>query len=135
MIKPLNYYYMEQKNNLNEENKKRAAFKRFSQMSAAGLAVISLSAFTDVSAQPLSAKVENDTVKEPNLSSVNISTSDSLSHDEIRWLDANYYDNYSNNYCNYSNYSNYSNNNNNYTNNYSNNYTNNYSNNYSDIID
>jgi len=34
-----------------EENKKRAAYKRFSQMGTAGLAVMSLSAFTNLSAK------------------------------------------------------------------------------------
>jgi hypothetical protein len=50
---------MNQTINSPEENKKRAAFKRFSKMSAAGLAVLSLSAFTDVSEKQIMANVEN----------------------------------------------------------------------------
>jgi len=45
--------------NLPEENPKRAAFKRFSQMGVAGLAVISLSAFSNVSAKELPDTVCN----------------------------------------------------------------------------
>ena len=52
---------------MNEKNKsleeKRAAFKQFSKMGAAGLAVISISAFTDISAQQLPAKIDPDSVK------------------------------------------------------------------------
>ena len=114
---------MEKSTNLPEENKKRAAFKRFSQMSAAGVAVISLSAFADLSAQQLPAKVENDSIKvRPPL--LKIMVSDSLENDSIRWNDANYY-------ASYYNYSNYCNYNNNYSNQYSNNYTN-YNNSYGD---
>jgi len=54
-----------------DENKKRAAYKRFSQMSAAGLAVISMSAFADVSANPLPANTENCAVKERNVTLLN----------------------------------------------------------------
>ncbi|MCL2168318.1 MAG: hypothetical protein FWH59_04245 [Lentimicrobiaceae bacterium] len=53
--------------NLPQENKKRAAFKRFSQMSAAGVAVISLSAFANATATQLPAYVEPCSVKEQSL--------------------------------------------------------------------
>jgi len=53
------------------ENPKHAAFKRFSQMSAAGLAVLSLSAFTHVAAKQLPACVENCAVKAQNTTLVN----------------------------------------------------------------
>jgi len=42
-----------------DENKKRAAFKRFSQMGVAGLAVISMSAFADLSAKQLPNNAHN----------------------------------------------------------------------------
>jgi hypothetical protein len=49
---------------LNEGNKKREAFKRFSQMGVAGLAVCSMSAFTDVAAQEQPDTTKNNTIKE-----------------------------------------------------------------------
>jgi len=121
-----------------EENKKRAAFKRFSQIGATGLAVMSLSAFTHLSAQQLPDFVENDTLKEKELPPT-IQLTDTIEDDfVIRWLDKSYinhhYIDYTeavSDYCDYTNYSNYSNQNNNYTNNYSNNHNGNYTNNYS----
>jgi len=105
-----------------KENKKRAAFKRFSQMSATGLAVLSLSAFAEVTAKTLPENAENGAVKEENSTLVNRIAETSftienelfvrsesnmeLSHN----LYSNYVNNYSNNYSNsgYSNnYSNY----------------------------
>jgi hypothetical protein len=128
---------MKNKISLSEENKKRAAFKRFSHLGAAGLAVISLSAFTHLSAQQLPTFIVNDSIKElPQV----ITPTDSLDENNIfregghgyTYTDMyNYSDVYSNSYCDYVNYSNYSNQNNNYTNNYSNTYGNSYSNNYS----
>jgi hypothetical protein len=107
---------MEQKNNFLDENKKRAAFKRFSQMSAAGLAVLSLSAFTDVSAKQLPANVDNYVVKKQNSTLLDLGSDESITS-EVPWVfdyGGNYY-NYSNNYSNYSNQS-YSNNYSNYCN-------------------
>ena len=118
---------MNSKINFPEENKKRAAFKRFSQMSAAGLAVISMSAFTDVAAKQLPANVENGATKEQHSALANMLTDNTFAIEEVPWVadhgehnDYGHYD-YSN-YCNY---------NNNYNNQYSNNYAN-YSNNYGD---
>jgi len=120
-----------------EENKKREAFKRFSKMSAAGLAVISLSAFTNLPAQ----EVPTDTLpfqkKNPPFE---ILRGDGLSDEDTiqpRYMADNY--NYPEMYINYANYCNYTNsysNNygNGYTNNYSNAYSNNYSNNYSNAV-
>ena len=107
---------MEQKNNFLDENKKRAAFKRFSQMSAAGLAVLSLSAFTDVSAKQLPANVKTCVVKEQN-SALTEFISDKSITTEVSWFSdyGGNYSNYTNNYSNYSdqpysnNYSNYCN--------------------------
>ena len=65
---------MERTTNLPQENKKRAAFKRFSQIGTAGVAVISLSAFTNLSVNQLQAQVFNDTVKNQNSSTVNSKT-------------------------------------------------------------
>ena len=45
------------------QEEKRTAFRRFSKMGAAGLAVLSMSAFTDLTAQQLPAIVEIDTTK------------------------------------------------------------------------
>ena len=116
---------MNKPTNSQEENKKRAAFKRFSQMGIAGLAV---SLFSNVSAQDLSLKVETDSLIKQTPSSLDTVNKPSL--EEIRWFDANYYNTYHDysNYCNYNN--NYSNNYSNQYSNYSNNYGN-YSNNYS----
>ena len=99
-----------------DENKKRVAFKRFSQMSAASLAVLSLSAFTDLSAKQLPANVETRVVKEQNSPLVDL-VSDKSFTTEVSWFTdyGGYYSNYSNNYSNYSdqpysnNYSNYCN--------------------------
>ena len=97
-----------------DENKKRAAFKRFSQMSTTGLAVLSLSAFTDVSAKQLPANVENSVVKEQNATSIDMQSDKTSVTDELLYL----FDNYPNSYNNYgNNYGNYSEN---YSNNYSN---------------
>ena len=113
---------MEQKNNFPDENKKRAAFKRFSQMSAAGLAVLSLSAFTDLSAKQLPAIVDNNIVKEQNLQFAKLSDNpfavdeNLLNYadvpDQVPYYDA--YSRYNNYYGNYYNYSVY------YSNQYSN---------------
>ena len=120
--------------NFREENPKRKAFKRFSQMGVAGLAVLSMSTFTNVSAQEETPKVEIDSLMKqtpPLLDSLN---ADPVTGEEIRWLLQGYYNaygaytNYTN--CYYNNYSDYSNNYN-YTNSYNNNYGNNYSDNYS----
>ena len=119
---------------------KRAAFKRFSQMGAAGLAVLSLSAFTDLSAKQLPANVENNVVKEQNAQLAAHLFNKSFAMDEnlsnyseiVRELPYNYTNNHSEygDYCDsYYNHIDYSN----YSNNYSNTYTNNYSNNYSDL--
>ena len=117
-----------------DENKKHAAFKRFSKMSAAGLAVLSLSAFTDVAAKQLPANVEKCVVNNQNLTLLDLTSDNLFDIDEVPWS-TDYGGNYTNssygNYCNYYNYSNYSNYSNN--NNYSNTYSNTYSNNYSDI--
>jgi len=123
-----------------DENKKRAAFKRFSQMSAAGLAVLSISAFTDVSAKQLPANVGNEVIKNQNCQLANLLSDtlssvddDSLKYTNSRDIPYDYSNNYgeNNNYCNYYNHIDY-NNSNNYSNAYSNNYSNNYSDNYSD---
>jgi len=125
---------MNKKNTLQEE--KRAAFRRFSKMGAAGLAVLSISAFTDLSAQglPDSVKLMNpltDTVTTVNNEMLIDSETDTIQ----RYGDYSaYYTNYTNysKYCNYNNYGNYSNYLNNYSNNYGDtNYSNNYTNNYS----
>jgi len=123
---------MNETNNLQE--KKRAAYKRFAKMGAAGLAVISMSAFADLSAQQSPTKIETDSVKEKS-SPLLTPTDTSFVNDEVRWFTnyGEYYDSYNNyvynNYCNYYNYLNYSNNYSNYTNTYSNaGYSNNYSN-------
>jgi len=137
---------MEKSLTQNEENKKRAAFKRFSQLGVAGLAVISASAFTTLAAQQqLPKPATTDTVKTQNLPAINV-IPDNDDDGEIRYGNGGggYYQPYSDysNYCNYQNYYNYSNSNNNYTNNYGNNYSNygdysNYSNygNYSNYAD
>ena len=119
---------------------KRAAFKRFSQMSAAGLAVLSLSAFTDVSAKQLPANVENNVVKEQNAQLTHLidksfaMNENLLNYSEVvtvppyNYTNNHYgYSDYCDSYYNHIDYSNYNNN-------YSNTYTNNYSNNYSDEI-
>ena len=100
-----------------EENKKRAAFKRFSQMSAAGLAVLSLSAFADLSAHQLSDDAKNCSEKEQNTLFANLPADPSLTVASEFAPDVphNLYSNYTNNYSNYSdtpysnNYSNYCN--------------------------
>jgi len=132
---------MQKEIRLPDENKKRAAFKRFSQMSTAGLAVLSLSAFADVSAKPLPSNAQNCDVKEQNLQILNppmcrtfaIDESEMIFYDSSPKPYGSYFDvaygNYLD-YCEYNNYTNYSNSN--YVNNYSNTYSNNYSNNYSD---
>jgi len=113
------------------QEEKRAAFRRFSKMGAAGLAVLSMSAFTDVSAQQVQDNLKNDSIKE-QCEPVVMPIDTSFINDEDRWIrygngggHSNYY---TNNYCNYSNIINYSNSSN-YSNTYgdtgySNNYTN-----------
>ena len=98
---------MEKKINLQEKNKKRAAFKRFSQMGVTGLAVVSMSAFTDVSAKQLPANGATDFTKEQS-SSLTVLTGNFYATDEVAWaVDyGGYYPNYSN-YTVYSEYSNY----------------------------
>jgi len=128
-----------------EENKKRAAFKRFSQMSAAGLAVISMSAFTSLSAKQLPANVETDFANKQNLQLQDSIIDKPLENDTLRYKVDNYYNTIQYpdlggggddcDYVNYYNYSNYSNSNNNYNNNYSDNYSDNYTNNYSNYSD
>ena len=98
---------------LETENKKRAAFKRFSQMSVAGLAVISMSAFTNLAANEVPKKVENEVLKEQNLPPANV-LNEPFVRDEIAYGNGGY----SNQYSNYYNYADYSNGP------YSNNYTN-----------
>jgi len=113
---------MEQTKKTSDE--KRAAFKRFSQMRAAGLAVLSLSAFTDASAKQLPANVENSIVKQQNttlafLSDNSFTFDENLSNysEVIRDQYQDGHSNYNNYYGNYSNYSeNYSNNYSNYCN-------------------
>jgi len=124
------------------QEKKREAFKRFSKMGAAGLAVLSMSAFTDISAQPLPMKIKPDSVNKQNLPAANMLADTLITIDaENLFIDEQdtinrygesggytRYSVYTNNYCNYYNYSNYSNNNP-YSNTYSNaGYSNNYSN-------
>jgi len=46
-----------------QRNPKREAFKRFSQMGAAGVALLSLSAFNNLSAQERMEKIESDTIQ------------------------------------------------------------------------
>ena len=105
---------MKEKTPLETENKKRAAFKRFSQMSVAGLAVISMSAFTNLSANEAPTNVEKNGLKEQNLPPANV-WDESLVMDEIVYGN---YSNYSNMYSNYYNHVDYNNAQ------YSNNYTN-----------
>ena len=106
---------MKKKNNLSEGNKKRAAFKRFSQMGAAGLAVMSMSAFNDVSAKQLPAYGETVLIKEEAVFLATL-THSFYDADEVPWA-TDYANNYSNIYSNYSNYTeNYSNNYSNYCN-------------------
>ena len=97
---------MTPKTNFPEENKKRAAFKRFSQMSAAGLTVLSMSAFTDISASQLPANVELLPVKERInvLTDHTVTIDNGLSVHNISFMETphNLYPNYSNNYGNYS---------------------------------
>jgi len=134
----------------NQEDK-RAAFRRFSKMGAAGLAVLSLSAFTDVAAQQLPTKVEIDTTKiqckdttDRDETLLNKSESDTVQKGrDFYYGYNNSYCAYNGGYCNYfnignnCNYSVYSNTygdagySNNYSNNSGNNYSNNYGNNYS----
>ena len=106
-----------------DENKKRAAFKRFSQMSAAGLAVLSLSAFTDVAAKQLPANVKNCVVKEQNAQLANLLSDKPFAIDEefLNYSEVPTPVPYNNGH---SNYSNYTNNYGDYSENYSNNYSN-----------
>jgi len=88
-----------------EENKKRAAFKRFSQMSAAGLAVLSLSAFSDAATKTLPANATTCSVEEQNRLLPNPETDQWLTTVSEMDQDVahNLYSNYTNNYSNYSN--------------------------------
>jgi hypothetical protein len=110
-----------------EENPKRAAFKRFSKIGTAGIAVLSMSAFANISAQQLPAKAEPDSVQKQNIPLENKKTNTLIIRDEFSESDttsqgdrygdggthslhSNYNNNYSNTYSNsvYSNhYSNY----------------------------
>jgi len=108
---------MNKQNKLQEE--KRAHFKRFSKMGAAGLAVLSMSAFTDLSGKQLPANVElanllTDTLIIVGGDTINNETDTIPPKHNLHGL--------------YSEY-------NNYTNNYSDGYSNVYSNNYSNYCD
>ena len=111
--------------NLQDENPKRAAFKRFSQIGAAGLAVISMSAFADVSAKQLPANVEKVSIEKQTLPLENLLTKKTTTADEeilgyydapsLDWPYSDNYTNYNNHYGNYTdviysnNYANYCN--------------------------
>ena len=90
-------------------------------MGAAGLAVLSLSAFTDLSAKQLPANVENNVVKEQNAQLAHLSNKffamDENLSDYSDVIKEQYQDGHTN-------YNNYSNNYSNYSVNYSNNYSN-----------
>jgi len=113
---------------MNKQNKqtklqeeKRAAFKRFSKMGAAGLAVLSMSAFTNLSAQQGIPKVEPDSCRDA------INRTAAIQGDTLIKIEPDttprYGDSYGNPYSNY-------------TNNYSNGYSNaGYSNHYSNYCD
>jgi len=105
---------MKKQTPLVEENKKRAAFKRFSQIGVTGLAVVSMSAFTNLSANELPNNVEKDVITEQYLPPINV-LDESLVMEEIIYGDGGYNNQYSNYYNTYTNYSNA-----NYSNNYSN---------------
>jgi hypothetical protein len=77
------------------ENKKREAFKRFSKMSAAGLAVMTMSAFTNVSVKQNPANVENCAVEKQNFRFANFKTEKSFVLDNERF---NYSDSDTTNY-------------------------------------
>ena len=110
--------------NLPEENPKRAAFKRFSQMGVAGLAVMSLSAFTNVSAKELPATVCNISTEKKDAALQNrqndkpfavndewIDYADSPPPPEEPYSNSGYYDfHYNDFYSDHSNHANYSNN-------------------------
>ena len=104
---------MNKKNKLQDE--KRAHFKRFSKMGAAGLAVLSMSAFTDLSGKQLPANVELANLLTDTLIVVKgdtiYSESDTIPPKYGNYTDhSNYGNNYSNSYgdTGYSNnYSNY----------------------------
>jgi len=100
---------MKKQTPLVEENKKRAAFKRFSQMSAAGLAVISISAFTQLSAKQLPANMVKNVVKEQNATVENRLAETVVTKSIVYGNGHNEYNNYSD-HTDYNNYSNYSNN-------------------------
>jgi len=112
---------MKKETNLPEENKKRDAFKRFSQMSAAGLTVLSFSAFADVSAKQLPANIENVPAKQQSTMFAKMQTGKSFAIESSMFGHGesftesphNLYSNYTNSYSN--SYSNSG-----YTNNYSN---------------
>jgi hypothetical protein len=76
---------MTQTKNPPEENKKREAFKRFSKMSAAGLAVLSISAFTDVSVKQLPTNMENIVEENQNFLPSNSRMNKSFTFDNVRF--------------------------------------------------
>ena len=116
---------MNKQNNLQEE--KRAAFKRFAKMGTAGLAVLSMSAFTDLSGKQLPANVETGSIEELNSPLAKLLTdtiitiegdtiyseTDTIEGRDLYGDGHNDYYNYGNNYTEYSNagysnhYSNY----------------------------
>jgi len=107
---------MNKQNKLQDE--KRAHFKRFSKMGAAGLAVLSMSAFTDLSGKQLPANVELANLLTDTLIVVKGDTI----YSESDTIPPKYGDGYHNH--------------NNYGNNYSNSYGDaGYSNNYSNYCD
>jgi len=106
---------MSKQHKLQEE--KSANLKRFSKIGAAGLAVLSMSAFTDLSGKQLPANVE----LERFLTDTLIVVEGDTIYSETDTIPPKY-----GNYPNYSNYSNYSNN---YSDSYSDaGYSNNYTN-------
>ena len=114
-----------------EENKKRAAYKRFSQMGVAGLAAVSMSmsAFVESSVKQPPAKNENDSKQERCPSSPKFNYAQPFSFDDERFI---YADSDTTHYSENPDYGNYSNNQ--YIDiAYSNHVD--YSNNYSDVCD
>ena len=107
---------MEKKINSQEENKKRNAFKRFSQIGVAGLAVMSLSAFANEAKIELSAKIDNSILQQQqksiiddNLLNIKPMTNTELAYTNTCCADYSNYGNHKNYGNDYSNYSNYSN--------------------------
>ena len=123
---------MNPKNDFSAENKKRAAFKRFSQMGVAGVAALSMtvSAFTAVSVKHLPEKSECRSKNEPCSTSVKLKYDKSFVFENERF---NYSDSDTTQYSDNTDYGNYGNYGNHYGDNLyaCSNYSN-YSNNYSD---